>query len=203
MKISTLLYYVDHGSLALPCFAREYVWKPRQVISLFNSLYRGYPVGTLVFWIPAIPATAQQAEFREHAPVELLVDGQQRVTSIYSVARARSPHFSKDDKRALPSLYFHIGDETFDFYKPCMKDDSCWIDLAVLFSRSQTAVGEFIEALYKTPAGHSRLSEYLPRLYQLCGILDRNIHVEYLPGDVQPDEAVEVYLVANGGGLRK
>lgn len=46
------------GSLALPCFAREYVWKPRQVISLFNSLYRGYPAGTLIFWTPAIAVTS-------------------------------------------------------------------------------------------------------------------------------------------------
>src|ERR1035437_4691533 len=203
MKISTLLYHLDHGRLALPCFARDYVWNQTQARSLFISLYRGYPVGSLIVWTPAIAATDQQVELREHVPVELLLDGQQRVASIYSVARARSPHFSKDDKRALPPLYFHISDETFDFFKPGMKDDPFWMDLAAFFTHSQTAVGEFIEALHESPAGHARLSEYLPRLYQLSRILDRNIHVEYLPGDVQPDEAVEVYLVANGGGLRK
>ena len=68
MKISSLLYCIDRGQLALPCFAREYVWKPRQVISLFNSLYRGYPAGTLIFWTPAIAVTGQQAELPKPPP---------------------------------------------------------------------------------------------------------------------------------------
>lgn len=173
------------------------------MLSFFNSLYRGYPVGSLILWTPAIEATAQQAElFKPGVHAELILDGQQRISSIYSVARARSPHFSKDDKSALPPLYFHIGDERFDFLKPGMKDDPCWIDLEAFFN-SPMPIGGFIEALHKTPARFERLTEYLPRLNQLNGILDRNLHVEYLPGDVQPDEAAEVYLLANGGGLRK
>lgn len=199
MKISSLLYHVDHGRLPLPCFAREYVWKPRQVISLFNSLYRGYPAGTLIFWTPAIAVTGQQAELTEHVPQELLVDGQQRVTSIYNVARAQLPHFSKNKERPLPPLYFHIGDQTFDFFNPSMKDDPLWIDLAAFFSREWPAIGDFIEALHNTPAGFARLGEYLPRLNQLCGILDRNLHVEYLPSDASLEEAVEIYITANGG----
>lgn len=204
MKISTILYRLDHGQLALPCFARDYVWSPSQVRIFFNSLYRGYPAGSLILWTHAIEATAQQAEsFKPGGHIELILDGQQRISSIYSVARARPPQFSKDDKSALPPLYFHIGDERFDFFKPGMKDDPCWIDLAAFFGRSQTAVGEFIEALHKTPAGFERLSEYLPRLNQLCGILDRNLHVEYLPSDASLEEAVEIYHLANGGDLRK
>ncbi len=203
MKISTILYHLDHGRLALPCFARDYVWSPSQVLSFFNSLYRGYPVGRLILWTPAIEATTQQSElFKPGGHAELILDGQQRISSIYNVARARPPHFSKGDK-ALPPLYFHIGDERFDFFKPGMKDDPCWIDLTAFFSRSQTAVGEFIEALHKTPAGFERLSEYLPRLHQLCGILDRNLAVEYLPTEASLEEAVEVYQLANCGGLGK
>jgi hypothetical protein len=199
MKISTILYHLDHGRLALPCFARDYVWSPSQVLSFLNSLYRGHPAGSLILWTPAIGATAKQAEF---IPDELLVDGRQRVTSIYNVARARPPHFSKDAKSALPRLFFHIGDQTFDFFKPCMQDDTCWIDLEAFFN-SPTPIGGFIEALHKTPARFERLTEYLPRLHQLNGILDRNLHVEYLPTEASLEEAVEVFHLANGGGLGK
>ena len=131
------------------------------------------------------------------------MDGQQRVTSIYNVARARLPHFSKDKERPLPPLYFHIGDQAFDFFEPSMKDDPLWIDLAAFFSREQPAIGDFIEALHNTPAGFARLTEYLPRLSQLSGILDRNIHVEYVPSDASLGEATEIYLLANGGAPRK
>lgn len=202
MKISTILYHLDHGQLTLPCFARDYVWSPSQVRSFFNSLYRGYPAGSLIIWTPTTAATKQQPEcFKPGGHAELILDGQQRITSIYSVARARPPHFSKDAKSALPRLFFHIGDQTFDLFKPCMKDDICWIDLEAFFN-SQTPIGGFIEALHKTPARFERLTEYLPRLNQLNGILDRNLHVEYLPSDASLEEAVEVYHLANGGGSR-
>jgi len=49
MTISSLPFYADHGHYRLPCFAREYVWKPSQVIRLFTSLYRGHPIGGFIF----------------------------------------------------------------------------------------------------------------------------------------------------------
>jgi|ERR1035437_5733391 hypothetical protein len=203
MKISTLLYYVDHGQLGLPCFARDQVWRPDQVRNLFDSLYRGYPVGSLILWTPADAAPTQQAELPKPLPVELLVDGQQRVTSIYNVARARLPHFSKDKKRALTPLRFHVENEVFSFCRPDMKDDPLWIDLTDFFSRGQDGLGAILDGLYQTPTGPARIGEYAQKLHQLHSILDRNLHVEYLPCDISLEEAAEIYLVANGGGHSK
>ena len=44
-KISTILDEIDNGSIALPVFQRGYVWTRKQVNELFDSLYKGYPVG--------------------------------------------------------------------------------------------------------------------------------------------------------------
>src|SRR3954451_22823262 len=51
MKISTILDQVDLGSMALPEFQRGYVWSRDQVRELMQSLYRRYPVGSLLVWV--------------------------------------------------------------------------------------------------------------------------------------------------------
>ena len=51
MKISTILDHIDLGSMALPKFQRGYVWNRDQVRAFVHSLYRRYPVGSLLVWI--------------------------------------------------------------------------------------------------------------------------------------------------------
>ena len=83
MQIGAVLDRIDMGSLALPAFQRGFVWKRPQVKNLMNSLYKGYPVGSLLTWT----TRAEQAEVRTSGdamasgPIELLLDGQQRVKS--------------------------------------------------------------------------------------------------------------------------
>src|SRR5699024_2549443 len=48
--------------LILPAIQREYVWKPRQVVALFDSIMRGYPIGGFLSW-KVEPATAQEFRF--------------------------------------------------------------------------------------------------------------------------------------------
>ena len=50
MKISTILDHIDSGHMALPEFQRGYVWNRDQVRALFDSVYRGHPVGGLLVW---------------------------------------------------------------------------------------------------------------------------------------------------------
>ncbi len=95
MKIVDILNNVDNEALALPVFQRGYVWKRRQVKDLMNSLYRGYPVGSLLTWTTRV----EQAEVRgdnqtgKSGAIDLLLDGQQRVTSLYGIVRGKPPVF--------------------------------------------------------------------------------------------------------------
>ena len=204
MKISTLLFHLDHGSLSLPSFAREYVWKPSQAISLFNSLYRVYPVGSFIFWTPTSPTSARLHEpVKDARPVELIVDGQQRIAAIYSAMRGHVPGFLDAQQRQLCPLCFHIENAVFGFYRPDMKGDPHWINLPGLFNGGQIVRGEILDGLYQATAGPTRIGEYSQRLNQLGSIMDRYVHVDYLPNGTSPEEAAEIYLLANGGGGRK
>src|SRR3989304_278969 len=92
MKISTILDHIDSGHMALPEFQRGYVWNRDQVRGLFDSLYRRHPVGGLLVWA----TESRTADHRGEGPlaagvVKLLLDGQQRMTTLYGVVRGRPP----------------------------------------------------------------------------------------------------------------
>lgn len=204
MKISSLLYYADHGHLGLPGSAREYTWKPSQVIRLFASLYRGFPVGGFIFWSPAAGTAPQEPEsVKDTQPAEFIVDGQQRATAIYGGVRGRPAPFRPGTIWLLPPLHFHLEAQAFAFYRPEMEGDPLWINLPDFFNPAEPWIGNAIGRIYETPAGRAHCEDYARRLNQLGGILDRNIAVEYLPGEASDAEAVEIYHLANGGGDRR
>jgi len=90
-KFSAILDQVDAGTVLLPEFQRGYVWNRDQVRGLMRSLYKGYPVGALLVW----ETDAAQQAVRGSAPTSgtrsLLLDGQQRVTTLYGIVRGTPP----------------------------------------------------------------------------------------------------------------
>ena len=88
---------VEHGELMLPEMQRRYVWPATRVRDLLDSLYRGYPSGTILVW-----ETDQTIETRElgirasRSPTTtqrlLLLDGQQRVTSLAAILSGKPVH---------------------------------------------------------------------------------------------------------------
>ena len=88
--LSGLLHYVDIGDIGLPDIQRPFVWSNVKVRDLFDSMYRGFPVGYLLFWEngPSEGAKSIGVGMKQHAiPSRLIVDGQQRLTSLYAVLR--------------------------------------------------------------------------------------------------------------------
>ena len=108
MKVSTILDHIDSGHMALPEFQRGYVWNRDQVRGLFDSLYRRHPVGGLLVW-------ATESKTADHrggdgplaaGVVKLLLDGQQRMTSLYGLVRGRAPKFFDGNAQAFTGLRF-------------------------------------------------------------------------------------------------
>ena len=117
MKISTILDHIDTGRMALPEFQRGYVWNRDQVRGLMNSLYRRHPVGSLLVWA----TQSEGAQYRgdgDIAPgvVKLLLDGQQRMTSLYGIVRGKPPEFFDGNVQTFTGLHFHLDRQEFAFY---------------------------------------------------------------------------------------
>lgn len=205
MKISTLLDHIDSGHMALPEFQRGYVWNRDQVKGLFDSLYKRHPVGGLLVWA----TESSSAQFRGDgslAPgvVKLLLDGQQRITSLYGVARGRPPKFFDGNAQAFTGLYFHLGTETFGFYQPLkMKEDLLWIDVTDLLCSGTAGLGVLLGKFSADSSLAAKVGEYAATLTRLTSILDIELHVEEVTGlDKSLDVVVEIFNKLNSGGTK-
>lgn len=90
-NLTTLIQQIDLGVIGLPDIQRPFVWKDTKVRDLFDSMYKGYPVGYFLFWANAnIEGTKGigTATKQKH-PTLLIVDGQQRLTSLYAVVKGQ------------------------------------------------------------------------------------------------------------------
>ena len=205
MKISTVLDHIDSGHIALPEFQRGYVWNRDQVRGLFDSLYRRHPVGGLLMWATESQTAAHRGE-GALAPgvVKLLLDGQQRMTSLYGVVRGHPPKFFDGNVNVFTGLRFHLEAETFAFYQPVkMRDDPLWIDVTELSKKGLVGLGEFVERLNGQPELAPKVGEYVGRLSRLLGVTEIDLHVEEVTGEEKTlDVVVDIFNRVNSGGTK-
>lgn len=202
-KISTILDRIDNGSLALPVFQRGYVWNREQVRKLFTSLYLDYPVGSLLVWETSSPEVKIRGDApKPIAPLQLLLDGQQRMTSLYGVMRGREPHFFDGDANAFTRLQFHLEDEVFRFYQPVkMHNDPLWIDVSTLYQNDTQGIQPIIQRLNEEGI---EPSQYMDRILNLLSIKNnRDFHIDLVTGeDKTVDVVVNIFNRVNSGGTK-
>lgn len=107
-KVEELVSMIERGELRLPEMQRQYVWRSTRVRDLLDSLYRGYPSGAILLWETdeAVPLQdfAVQQSGNPYTSVRLLLDGQQRLTSLSAVIRGE-PVTVRGHKRPIEILF--------------------------------------------------------------------------------------------------
>ncbi|GAA4188084.1 hypothetical protein GCM10022252_22730 [Streptosporangium oxazolinicum] len=195
-KLSVLLHQIDNGTVLLPEFQRGYVWNRDQVRGLMRSLYRGYPVGGLLLWETEPDQASVRGGATDGGVRLLLLDGQQRITSLYGVIRGHAPAFFEGDASAFTGLRFNVEDENFEFYAPAkMRDDARWVDVTRLFT-------DGLEPFFKDfSTAPDRFATYLERLNRLRQLLEREFHEEKITGpDKDIEVVVDIFNRVNSGG---
>lgn len=92
LSIPEILTKVGAGQIRIPKFQRGFVWEPDRVAYLMDSIYKGYPIGSLLLWrtgeqlkdernLGPFELPKPEANF----PIDYVLDGQQRITSIFGV----------------------------------------------------------------------------------------------------------------------
>lgn len=202
MQVSNILESIDLGAVALPEFQRGYVWTRKQVRDFLFSLYRKRPVGSLLFWVtPSLDAPARGDAELQPGHVKLILDGQQRITTLYGVIKGRPPAFFDGNPDAFEGLMFHLENESFEYYAPVkMRDDPYWVNVTELMS---TGLDPFIARINTDPLLQPRLAKYIGRLNTIHSIRERDFHIEEVAGDgADLDEVVEVFNNLNRGGTK-
>jgi len=102
-KYEALFLEIDSGQIKLPMFQREFVWDKEQSAKLIDSILKGYPIGTFIFW-KTRDALRSVKDIGNHTLPETpkgdyaqyILDGQQRITSLYAIRKGI--RISKDGK---------------------------------------------------------------------------------------------------------
>jgi hypothetical protein len=91
--VEELVSKIERGELRLPEMQRRYVWRSSRVRDLLDSLYRGYPSGAILIWetdeVVPQQSFAVEQDSNPYAKTQLLLDGQQRLTSLSAVIRGK------------------------------------------------------------------------------------------------------------------
>lgn len=111
--LKDILKGVDEGKLQLPDFQRDYVWNDEDVRSLIASIAKGFPVGALLTLetggeVNFKPRLLEGVPTKEVQPAELLLDGQQRMTSLYQALYSKSPVQTKTPQNKRIERYYFI-----------------------------------------------------------------------------------------------
>ena len=98
LTVNQLIEKIDTGELGLPELQRPFIWKDSKVRDLFDSMMRGYPIGYLMLW--ECPSLDKKKSIGVDAhsydsPKEVIIDGQQRLTSLYAVMKGKKVINSK------------------------------------------------------------------------------------------------------------
>lgn len=151
-KISEILHSIDNGEYMIPEFQRGYVWNSTQVKDFFRSLYLGYPSGSFLVWKTKNPSKIRGTQTDSNSIFhQLILDGQQRLTTIYTIFRGSTPDWY-EGVSLRTDLYFNLETEEFEYYmQRKMSNNPEWINVSQFLSKG--GVSAFIQGLNELNEG--------------------------------------------------
>lgn len=175
--VGGLLHYIDAGDIGLPDIQRPFVWSAAKVRDLFDSMYSGFPVGYLLFWANAEVNGSRNIGLGEKAhkvPRLLIIDGQQRLTSLYAVFRGRTV-LDEDYQETRMEIAFRPRDARFEVADAAIRRDPEYIanisDLWTSGKKSYALITDFLRKLEAkrslSDEERETISENLNRLISL------------------------------------
>ena len=202
MKIQSLITDIENKALVLPEFQRDFEWNKEEVKKYVKSLYNNHPTGSLLIWrSKESPKLKGNLSPSEGVYTKILLDGQQRLTSIYTLIKGEAPPYYENKKLYFP-VYFNLENEEFRYYqKTIMKDKPGWISFTEFFQSG--GAGKFIE---NAPCDNKNY--YVSKL-SLLNKLDKIRDYDYLiekedklPPDLQLKKVVEIFNLVNKEGRK-
>ncbi|MFE7535297.1 DUF262 domain-containing protein [Streptomyces rhizosphaericola] len=197
-KIISQVENLLRGMVVIPSIQRDFVWMRPDVRDLFDSLYRGYPVGALLLWktglnVPFKTAAVVQTDRATDQPLYLL-DGQQRLTSLAWVYQPQS----KADGRHI-DLRFDVRTEEFVTPSAVQRKDPLLIPVSTLLQENV----QFYPVLNKAGVSPDNpdFGTWMQRLQKVNNIRSHQIAVITYESD-DYEEVAELFARLNKGGRR-
>ena len=203
-----LIEEIKHGSLALPDIQRPFVWSHSKVRALFDSMYRGFPVGTLLFWETGADVTTRQIDTDSDQRVAklLIVDGQQRLTSLFAVITGQKIVTKTFDEMRI-SIAFRPADETFEVTDAAINRDPEFIpDITVLWGgRYKSVIRDFLARLSESRAEeltNEEMDQLEDRIDRVRDLREFRFQVIELGSRADEEQVAEIFVRVNSQGVQ-
>lgn len=204
MKIKHILDKIDEKQLFIPAFQREYVWKRNDAKNLMMSLVQEYPTGTMLTWETMHPPELKGdwTYDAKQGAVKLILDGQQRITTLYMLLRGEyPPYYTKaeilNDTR---NLYINLETKEFQYYKQkFMENNPLWINITEVFQgkvKGYQLGNRFSDEIYQDKM--DVIGENFNSLQQVPEI---DFLEQQIPVKASLKEAIDIFYIVNASGV--
>ncbi len=201
-QLQNLINDIDTGNIALPDLQRPYVWKTTKARDLIDSLYKGMPVGFIILWeILEANSFKKINQENKRDPRFLVIDGQQRLTSLYSIIKNKEI-VSKNVHKFKIKISFNPIEEKFEVYNAAIDKSKEWIpDISKIFENGSTfgLVNDYLNKTKDLELGVAP-ETIATRIEKVRNILNFPFQVLELSTELDPEEVSEIFVRINSKG---
>lgn len=201
LAVEQILSQIKSGEIAIPEIQRPFVWKPKQVRDLIDSLYTGYPTGYLII------SQSPNMRLKDGTLSEgkqIMIDGQQRVTAMMTAILGKEVVMSNFTKKCIKISFNPLATEDEEVFKVqdnAIVRDKRWIaDISTIFKTDFDSFTFIQEYCAKNPEVNP--TELNKKINQLLGIKNRQIGIIKLDRELTIDEVTEIFIRINSQGAR-
>jgi len=209
MKIEQIIDKIDERHLFIPAFQREYVWKRPDAKNLISSLIKDYPTGTMLTWETINPPELKgdYAYEASKGSVKLILDGQQRITTLYLLIKGEIPPYYKEDEilNDIRGLYVNVETLVLEYYKKTiMENDPLWVNITDIF-KDNINVFDILERLESKEDSVEVTKDRQKTIYNniasINQIKSREFLEQVIPAKANIKEAIDIFYIVNASGV--
>ncbi|MCL0246128.1 DUF262 domain-containing protein [Corynebacterium sp. CCM 8835] len=204
-QVGQLVNGVSTGQVQLPDLQRPFVWPATKVRDLFDSMYRGYPVGELMFWdVSAEGETRGISASAQLSASHQIIDGQQRLTSLYAAMQGHPVRDEAYRQRRIV-ISFNPFSERFEVRTPALAKSVQWVeDISTCFTSPIAARKAFLKRCESAGVELSedeeeRVESIFARLTELKNYQFTVVHIQK---NVDKKLVADVFVRINSEGVR-
>ena len=197
--------------MLIPTFQRDFVWEPENILKLWDSIYKFYPVGSILYWVTntflhthrkigGFQFPHDEETLKQFKEWEYILDGQQRATSLL-VSMLGGKGKVKDNENFDYTVYFDATNAEFFFEKDLQRKKTK-VNPAFLLRIKDVPKGEFLslyERIYTETGINEQIKNNIKQLYRI--FTEYNLVFIKIQG-VDVDEVTEIFERVNQEGKK-
>lgn len=211
--LADLLSRIDQGEIRLPDIQRPFVWGTAKVRELFDSMYQGYPVGILLMWennTESNSRTIGEDNKRESARY-MLIDGQQRMTSLYSVIKGVPIRQKGSSERQRIKIAFSPIEERFEVTDASIERDPLYIsDVSKLYTDDSFEIIDNYVSNYKEKIEENdddsidipSANDIRKRIDRVCKLDSYKFNAIVLNSAASDEQVADIFVRINSQGTQ-